>query len=117
MAVAEGPGHRHDTLLVLEESGLGDVLYEDRIPFHDVNMMEGITVPNLGRQTKLSTLTFPRIIKEVDWIVSMAKNENASLGRCHIIDEKLLRNDARYLLRVAQERASPRRHTSIHLGY
>lgn len=73
VAVAEGPGHRHDTLLVLEESGLGDVLYEDHIPFHDVNMMEGITVPNLGRQTRLTTLTFPRIIQDVDWIVSMAK--------------------------------------------
>jgi uncharacterized protein (DUF362 family) len=73
VVVAEGPGHRHDTLLVLEESGLGDVLYEDHIPFHDVNMMEGITVPNLGRQTRLTTLTFPRIIQDVDWIVSMAK--------------------------------------------
>ncbi|HQU27907.1 MAG TPA: DUF362 domain-containing protein [Nitrospirales bacterium] len=71
--VAEGPGHRHDTLLVLEESGLGDVLYEDHIPFADVNMMDGISLPNLGRQTKLATLTFPKVIQQVDWIVSMAK--------------------------------------------
>src|SRR5690606_30408965 len=35
VVVAEGPGHRHDTLLVLEESGLADVLYEDHINFHD----------------------------------------------------------------------------------
>lgn len=73
VVVAEGPGHRHDALLVLEESGLGDVLYDDRIPFHDLNMMEGIAVPNKGKQTKLATLTFPRIIQEVDWIVSIAK--------------------------------------------
>jgi len=71
--VAEGPGHRHDTLLVLEESGLGDVLYEDRIPFSDVNMMEGVITTNAGRQTNLATLTFPKIVQEVDWIVSMAK--------------------------------------------
>ncbi|MGD9851942.1 MAG: DUF362 domain-containing protein [Nitrospirales bacterium] len=71
--VGEGPGHRHDTLLVLEESGLGDVLYEDRIPFRDLNMMEGLSLPNLGKQTRLTTLTFPRVVQEVDWIVSMAK--------------------------------------------
>ena len=35
--VAEGPGHRRDTLAVYEESGLADVLTEDRIPFHDLN--------------------------------------------------------------------------------
>lgn len=73
VVVGEGPGHRHDTLLVLEESGLGDVLYEDRIPFRDLNMMEGISIPNLGKQTRMTTLTFPRVIQEVDWIVSMAK--------------------------------------------
>ena len=71
--VAEGPGHRHDTLLVLEDSGLGDVLYEDRIAFHDLNTIDGWTVPNAGGYTNLATLTFPRLFQEVDWIVSMAK--------------------------------------------
>ncbi|MCA9423188.1 MAG: DUF362 domain-containing protein, partial [Nitrospira sp.] len=73
VVVAEGPGHRHDTLLVLEESGLADVLYEDRIPFQDLNMMEGVTVPNMGGQTNLATLTFPRTVQEVDWVISLAK--------------------------------------------
>ena len=73
VVVAEGPGHRHDTLLVLEDSGLGDVLYEDRIAFHDLNTMDGWTVPNAGGYTNLTTLTFPRLFQEVDWIVSMAK--------------------------------------------
>lgn len=73
VVVAEGPGHRHDTLLVLEESGLADVLYEDRIPFQDLNTMEGVAMPNLGGQTRLASLTFPRIVKEVDWVVSLAK--------------------------------------------
>ncbi len=103
VAVAEGPGHRHDTLLVLEESGLGDVLYEDRIPFHDVNMMEGITVPNLGRQTRLTHINLStnhqrRGLDRLD-----GKDENTSLGWCHLIDEKFLWDDARHLLRVAQK--------------
>lgn len=71
--VAEGPGHRHDSLLVLEESGLADVLYEDRIPFHDLNTMEGVIRTNLGGHTTLATLTFPRVIQEIDWVVSLAK--------------------------------------------
>jgi uncharacterized protein (DUF362 family) len=71
--VAEGPGHRRDTLAVYEESGLADVLTEDRIAFHDLNYITGDTVPNLGRQSTLKTLTFPALFREVDWIVSMAK--------------------------------------------
>lgn len=71
--VAEGPGHRRDTLDVLEESGLADVLYDDRIPFADLNYGTGYTVANIGRQSKLKTLTFPGLFHEVDWIVSMAK--------------------------------------------
>ncbi len=71
--VAEGPGHRHDTLLVLEESGLAEVLFEDHIAFHDLNELEGSPRPNLGRQTNLKTLTFPRLLDEVDWVVSLPK--------------------------------------------
>lgn len=71
--VAEGPGHRRDTLDVLEESGLADVLHEDRIPFFDLNYLTGHTVPNVGRMTRLRTLTFPGLFQEVDWIVSVAK--------------------------------------------
>ena len=71
--VAEGPGHRRDTLAVYEESGLADVLTEDRIPFRDLNYITGSAVPNLGRQSSLRTLTFPSLFKEVDWIVSVAK--------------------------------------------
>ena len=71
--VAEGPGHRRDTLAVYEESGLADVLTEDRIPFHDLNYISGYDVPNVGRQSSMRTLTFPGLFKEVDWIVSVAK--------------------------------------------
>lgn len=71
--VAEGPGHRRDTLAVYEESGLADVLTEDRIKFHDLNYITGYELPNAGRQSSMRTLTFPSLFKEVDWIVSMAK--------------------------------------------
>jgi uncharacterized protein (DUF362 family) len=71
--VAEGPGHRRDTLAVYEESGLADVLTEDRIPFHDLNYITGYELPNAGRQSSMRTLTFPGLFKEVDWIVSVAK--------------------------------------------
>ena len=71
--VAEGPGHRRDTLAVYEESGLADVLTEDHIKFHDLNYITGYTVQNLGQQSKLKSLTFPALFKETDWIVSVAK--------------------------------------------
>jgi uncharacterized protein (DUF362 family) len=71
--VAEGPGHRRDTLAVYEESGLADVLTEDRIAFHDLNYITGYELPNAGRQSSMRTLTFPALFKEVDWIVSVAK--------------------------------------------
>jgi uncharacterized protein (DUF362 family) len=71
--VAEGPGHRRDTLAVYEESGLADVLTEDRIQFHDLNYITGYELPNAGRQSSMRTLTFPALFKEVDWIVSVAK--------------------------------------------
>jgi uncharacterized protein (DUF362 family) len=71
--VAEGPGHRRDTLAVYEESGLADVLTEDHIPFHDLNYITGYDLPNAGRQSRLKTLTFPGLFREVDWVVSVAK--------------------------------------------
>jgi uncharacterized protein (DUF362 family) len=71
--VGEGPGHRMDTLLVLEESGLSDVLHEDRIPFHDFNSVSLWTLPNRGRLTSLATLSFPAILRSVDLIVSLPK--------------------------------------------
>jgi uncharacterized protein (DUF362 family) len=71
--VAEGPGHRRDTLAVYEESGLADVLTEDHIRFHDLNYITGYELPNAGRQSSMRSLTFPALFQEVDWIVSVAK--------------------------------------------
>ena len=71
--VAEGPGHCRDSLLLLEESGLAEVLAEDRIRFVDLNYEQGYGVPNVGGRSRLKTLTFPETLKKADWIVSMAK--------------------------------------------
>ena len=71
--VAEGPGHRRDSLLVLEESGLADVLYEDKIPFIDLNSGSVIKVKNLGGRSKLGDLILPQELLHADVVVSLAK--------------------------------------------
>jgi uncharacterized protein (DUF362 family) len=73
VVVAEGTGHNHDTLLVLEESGLAEVLWEDTIPFVDLNYDCGYSKPNNGGFSRLKTLTLPGTLQQVDWIVSLAK--------------------------------------------
>ena len=71
--VGEGPGHRRDTLDVLQTSGLADVLYEDHIRFLDLNYEEGVSIKNIGFQSAMHTLTFPKAFQSIDWIVSLAK--------------------------------------------
>jgi uncharacterized protein (DUF362 family) len=71
--VAEGPGHTRDSLLMLEESGLGEVLREDRISFVDLNYVSGYSVENAGRRTRLRALTLPVTLRDVEWVVSVAK--------------------------------------------
>jgi uncharacterized protein (DUF362 family) len=71
--VAEGPGHYRDTHLVLEESKMIDVLWEDRIPFVDLNNDQWVSTPNRGGNTKLESLILPATLQQVDWIVSMPK--------------------------------------------
>ncbi|MCX5892125.1 MAG: DUF362 domain-containing protein [Deltaproteobacteria bacterium] len=71
--VAEGPGHCQDTLRVFEESGLFEVLREDQIPFIDLNYQDGYVLPNAGKYSRLTSLTFPSTLKQVDLIVSVAK--------------------------------------------
>ena len=45
VVVAEGAGHRRDTFLVLELSGLADVLTQAHIPFVDLNSGPTLQVP------------------------------------------------------------------------
>jgi uncharacterized protein (DUF362 family) len=71
--VGEGPGHRRDTLHVLEESGLAEVLVQEKLRFVDLNRQPGFAVANAGRQSGLVRLTLPAILRDVDGIVSLAK--------------------------------------------
>jgi uncharacterized protein (DUF362 family) len=73
VVVGEGPGHRRDTLLVLDESGLGDVLHQERLSFVDINRQPGFAVANAGRRSGLLRLTLPAVLNEIDWVVSIAK--------------------------------------------
>jgi len=73
VGVAEGSGHRRDTVFVLEESGLLEVLAEDRIPFVDLNEETPARVENLGKVSRLKNLFLPEAVLRADILVSLAK--------------------------------------------
>jgi uncharacterized protein (DUF362 family) len=71
--IAEGPGHCRDFLLILEESGLAQILVEDQLRFIDLNFDDVYQSQNIGKATSFDCLTLPQTLKSVDWIVSIAK--------------------------------------------
>ena len=73
IVVAEGPGHSRDTTMVLEESGLIEVLDEIEVPFVDLNHGDVYRVRNALGRTKLDFLWLPKVLERVDRIVSMPK--------------------------------------------
>jgi uncharacterized protein (DUF362 family) len=73
VTVAEGAGHRRDALLVLEESGLAEVLAEDRLRFLDLNNGPVHLAPNAGSWSKLGDLWLPDALARADLVVSVAK--------------------------------------------
>lgn len=73
VVVAEGQGHRRDSVLVLEESGTERMLREARLPFVDLNHDDVGTVGNAGGWTTLERLHLPKTVLSADWIVSLPK--------------------------------------------
>ncbi|MDR3638451.1 MAG: DUF362 domain-containing protein [Isosphaeraceae bacterium] len=71
--VAEGQGHCRDTDWVLDQSGLGPALRDDRLEFVDLNHDEVYLAPNRLRFTKLRQLGLPEALRRADIIVSMPK--------------------------------------------
>lgn len=71
--VAEGSGHRSDALLIVEESGLAEVLKEDKVRFVDLNKADIFAVNNQGTRTGFTHLLLPVDILTADVIVSLAK--------------------------------------------
>ncbi len=71
--VAEGQGHRRDSWLVLDESGMGRAIDEAKLSFVDLNHDDIVRVPNAGSWTQLKELFLPRAVTEADWVVSLPK--------------------------------------------
>lgn len=70
---AEGQGHRRDSWLVLEESGMEQALDRHHIEFVDLNHDDLIVRPNVGGNTNFSELFFPKTVERADLIVSLPK--------------------------------------------
>ena len=73
IVVAEGQGHRRDSLLVLEESGTQQALREAKLDFVDLNHDDVEAIPNAGGWTKLEKLYLPKTLLASDFIVSLPK--------------------------------------------
>lgn len=71
--VAEGQGHRRDSWLVLDESGMRAALDDAKVRFVDLNHDDVAAVKNAGRWTSLPQLHLPRTLLDADLIVSMPK--------------------------------------------
>lgn len=71
--VAEGQGHRRDSTLVLDESGMGAAIEQAGLRFVDLNHDAVTAVPNAGRWTGLGELYLPRTLLDADLVVSMPK--------------------------------------------
>jgi uncharacterized protein (DUF362 family) len=73
VTVGEGPGHRRDTMYVVERSGLGDALRAVEAPFVDLNLDAVAPVALRSSYTTLGELWLPRTITDADVVVSMPK--------------------------------------------
>lgn len=73
VVVAEGAGHCRDSELVLDESGLGPILADERIAFVDLNHDDVFRARNRLGLTALDDLWLPGSIRAADLVVSMPK--------------------------------------------
>ncbi len=71
--VAEGAGHRRDAFMVLESSGLADVLAENRVPFVDLNSGPVLQLANDRGASALTSLAVHSALAEANLVVSLAK--------------------------------------------
>jgi uncharacterized protein (DUF362 family) len=71
--VAEGPGHRRDTEILLEQSGLDYVVKSSKLKFVDLNLDDTAPTKLPFNQTMLLQMHFPKTILGADLVVSMPK--------------------------------------------
>jgi len=73
IVIAEGSGNCRDTFLMLEETGLIEIINTYKIPFIDLNYSDCFPVRNSGHFSGLPIFVLPNELKKVDIVVSMAK--------------------------------------------
>jgi uncharacterized protein (DUF362 family) len=73
VVVAEGPGHRRDTEAVAVQAGLFEALDDADLDFVDLNEAPVVRVPLRTRYTGLPELWVPKLVRDVDVVVSMPK--------------------------------------------
>jgi len=73
VVVAEGPGHRRDSELIVEQSGLRDVLDQLRLAFVDLNMDTPRRTSLPTNYTGLGHLELARTATTADLLVSLPK--------------------------------------------
>jgi uncharacterized protein (DUF362 family) len=78
--VAEGQGHCRDTYWVLEQSGLGRMLEEEKIEFVDLNHDDVFSAPNRLGISSLRELMLPQSLRRADLVVSMPKMKTHHLA-------------------------------------
>jgi uncharacterized protein (DUF362 family) len=71
--VAEGQGHHRDPDFMLEQSGIGTMLTQERIQFVDLNYDDIYKTYNNRGSTGLRQLCLPVTLRRADLIVSMPK--------------------------------------------
>jgi uncharacterized protein (DUF362 family) len=71
--IADGPGHQRDTEMLLELSGLGEVVRSERARFVDLNTDSIYRVRTATNFTTLQELWLPETILNADLVVSMPK--------------------------------------------
>jgi uncharacterized protein (DUF362 family) len=71
--VAEGSGHNRDMEMILEQTGVDQVLRDEKVRFVDLNSDAISPVPLVSNYTKLSRLFFPNTILGADFVISMPK--------------------------------------------
>src|SRR4030042_937440 len=73
IVVAEGSGNCRDTFLMLEDTGLIEIINFYTVPFIDLNYSDCFTAANSGHFSGLPIFVLPNELKNVDIVVSMAK--------------------------------------------
>jgi uncharacterized protein (DUF362 family) len=73
VVVAEGPGHRRDTIGLVIASGLADTLRDVEVPFVDLNTDRVRPVELRSRYTQLGRVWLPETVLDADVVVSMPK--------------------------------------------